>query len=83
MTPRAIAKQRTKHKKLQYCRSGTYKRNLTDPGEGPATDGDCVDKISARRFRASGRVQQHVIKRRKKSLLTENVTWEVTTVDSE
>ncbi len=67
MTPRAIAKQRTKHK-LQYCQSDTHTRNLTDSGEGPATDGDCVDKASARRFRASGRVQQHAIKRKKKKV---------------
>lgn len=45
-----------------------YKRNLTDPGEDPATDKDREDKPFARRFRASAWVQQNTTERGKRSI---------------
>ena len=44
-----------------------HTRNLTDLGEGPATDEDREDELFARRFRTPARVQKHVVEKGKRS----------------
>ena len=44
-----------------------HRGNLTDAGEDPATDKYREDKLFARRFRASTRVQRNPIDREKRS----------------